>query len=93
MINKTPLEDIKDHGYWKQPDKPPPEVRVKRIRTLYKTLSWRIVASLDTFLISWLVTGYFLLASTIASVEVVTKMGLYYGHERLWQRIKLHRPW
>ena len=70
----------------------PVEHSVHPLRSLYKTISWRVVASLDTFLISWLVTGRFALASTIASVEVVTKMFLYYGHERLWLRVRFRNP-
>ena len=67
---------------------PPQPPVVHPLRSLYKTISWRVIASLDTFFISWLVTGYFLLASTIASVEVITKMGLYYFHERAWLRVR-----
>ena len=51
-----------------------------------KTCTWRIVASLDTFLLSWLITGNAVMGASIASLEVVTKMFLYYAHERQWEK-------
>lgn len=63
------------------------KVRYSRARSLAKTTSWRILASLDTFALSWLVTGKFHLAGAIASLEIITKMVLYYLHERGWARI------
>ena len=50
-----------------------------------KTITWRILASADTLLISWLLTGSIAIAGSIASLEVVTKMILYYGHERFYE--------
>ena len=49
-----------------------------------KTCTWRVLASLDTFLLSWLLTGTVAIAASIASLEVLTKMFLYYWHERAW---------
>ena len=57
-------------------------------RSLAKTLSWRILATTDTFMISWIITGAIHLAGAIATIEVITKMFLYYGHERGWDKIK-----
>jgi uncharacterized membrane protein len=63
---------------------------VDKSRHIAKTLTWRIIASLDTFIIAWLITGKMDWASAIAGVEVLTKMILYYGHERVWYKyIKL----
>ena len=53
--------------------------------SLLKTVTWRILASADTLLISYLLTGSFAIAGTIASLEVITKMFLYYGHERFYE--------
>ena len=53
--------------------------------TALKTVTWRVLASVDTLLISYLLTGSFAIAGTIASLEVVTKMFLYYGHERFYE--------
>ena len=52
-----------------------------------KTVSWRVIATLDTFVISYLVTGSGVFAGSIASFEVVTKIVIYYFHERAWMRI------
>ena len=60
--------------------------RVEKKRHLAKTITWRIIASLDTFFIAWFITGKFDWASTIAGIEVLTKMFLYYFHERAWYK-------
>ena len=60
--------------------------QVEKKRHLAKTITWRIIASLDTFLIAWLITGKFDWAGTIAGIEVLTKMFLYYFHERAWYK-------
>lgn len=58
-------------------------------RSLLKAVSWRMVGSIDTFVISYLVTGKLMFAASIASVETVTKVILFYGHERIWAAV----PW
>ncbi|MFV0566087.1 MAG: DUF2061 domain-containing protein [Flavobacteriaceae bacterium] len=60
----------------------------KPFRSVVKSLSWRIIGTLDTILISWIITGELTLAFSIGSVELVTKMILYFLHERLWNSIK-----
>ena len=59
-----------------------------RIRSLIKTITWRILASLDTFLIAWFVSGSISVGGWIATIEVITKIILYYFHERAWYRVK-----
>ena len=66
-------------------------MKSKARRSLAKTLSWRILATSDTFLISWLITGTVSMAGAIAGIEVITKMFLYYGHERVWNNINTGR--
>jgi uncharacterized membrane protein len=56
-----------------------------------KAVTWRIIGSLDTMVVSYLVTGRLTLAFAIGSVEVFTKMILYYAHERAWNKIQLGR--
>ncbi len=56
-------------------------------RSIAKSVSWRIVGTLDTILISWIVTGTLSLAFSIGLIELVTKMVLYFFHERIWNRI------
>ncbi len=57
-------------------------------RSLAKTISWRIIGTLDTVLISWLITGTLALAFSIGAIELITKMALYFFHERAWATIK-----
>ena len=53
-------------------------------RHIAKIISWRIVASADTFIIVWIITGKLDWALTIAGIEILTIMFLYYFHERVW---------
>ena len=55
--------------------------------SILKTISWRILGTIDTMLISYILTGNLKVAMGIGSVEVVTKMILYYFHERAWAKI------
>lgn len=57
-------------------------------RSLAKAISWRVLGSIDTFLLSWLFTGNVKAAGAIATTEVLTKMVLYYLHERAWSNIQ-----
>ena len=56
-------------------------------RSFVKAISWRVLGSIDTFLLSWLFTSNVKAAGAIASTEVLTKMVLYYFHERVWSSI------
>lgn len=58
-------------------------------RSLMKAVSWRMVGTVDTFTISFFVTGRVSIAGSIAAVEVVTKILIYYLHERVWAVL----PW
>lgn len=60
-------------------------------RSIVKSISWRLVGTLDTILISWIITGTLSLAFSIGLVELITKMVLYFMHERLWNTIKWGR--
>ena len=57
-------------------------------RSFVKALSWRILGSIDTFMLSWFFTGNPKAAGAIATTEIITKMALYYVHERAWARIR-----
>lgn len=59
------------------------------LRSLAKAVSWRVTGTIDTFLVSWFVTGTTSLAAGIALTEVVTKIFLYYMHERIWSKINV----
>ena len=94
-VEKTPLEELQTTGYWESDSyaKNRHKVTVHPVRSVYKTISWRVIATTDTFIISYFVTGYFAWATAIASVEVFTKMFLYYFHERAWLKVKFRRAW
>jgi len=57
-------------------------------RSLAKAISWRVLGSIDTFLLSLLFTSDVKAAGAIAFTEVVTKIGLYYLHERAWANFR-----
>ncbi len=62
-----------------------------RLRSLIKSISWRFVGSLDTFLLTLLYTGKLKYAVSIASAEAITKILLYYVHERAWRKVRWGR--
>jgi uncharacterized membrane protein len=53
-------------------------------RSVLKAVSWRTLGTLDAFAISWFLTGKVQIAGSIAALEIITKTGWYYLHERLW---------
>jgi len=55
-----------------------------RARSVLKTFSWRIVATVTTMAVAYVITGQATAAIAIGSVEFVLKLLLYYWHERLW---------
>ncbi len=57
-------------------------------RSTIKTATWRIIASLDTTLLAWIFTGNLGTAVSIGGLEVITKLILYFFHERAWSRIQ-----
>jgi len=56
-------------------------------RSIVKTISWRAVGTLDTMIISYIITGNLTMAASIGSIELFTKMVLFYFHERAWNKI------
>ena len=61
------------------------------VRSIAKAISWRVIGTLDTLIVSYILTGELVLATSIASVDFVTKMILYFFHERIWNKIKWGR--
>jgi uncharacterized membrane protein len=55
-------------------------------RHIAKTISWRIIGTIDTIILSWMITGNWKFGITIGGVEVITKMILYFLHERAWYK-------
>ena len=62
------------------------DAKQSRIRHLAKTITWRLVGTVDTILLGWLVSGDATIGLTIGGLEMVTKMALFYLHERAWFR-------
>lgn len=58
-------------------------------RHILKTISWRIIGTIDTIIIAWIITGEPLLGFKIGAIEVITKMTLYFIHERVWYNSKI----
>lgn len=61
---------------------------VSRKRHIAKSITWRIVGTLDTMIVAWIVTGNPLTGLKVGGFEILTKMTLYYLHERAWYRSK-----
>ncbi len=57
-------------------------------KSVAKAISWRIIGTIDTIIISWWLTGTLTVALSIGAIEVFSKFVLYYGHERIWNIIK-----
>lgn len=55
-------------------------------RHFAKTISWRVIGTLDTMILSGIITGSWEMGLTIGGVEVFTKMILYFFHERIWYK-------
>ena len=55
-------------------------------RHLLKTITWRIIGTLDTIIISGILTGSLKIGAAIGVIELISKMVLYYLHERIWYK-------
>ncbi|MDM5263961.1 DUF2061 domain-containing protein [Sulfurovum sp. XTW-4] len=66
-------------------------MKEKAYRSIIKTISWRTIGTLDTVVISYLITSNFKMAASIGSIELFSKMILYYFHERGWNKVSLGR--
>ena len=63
----------------------------KHYRSLIKAVSWRITGSIDTMIITYLITRKWTFALAVSGVELFTKIGLYYAHERVWEKLSFGR--
>ena len=64
---------------------------LSNFRSLLKGISWRAFGTIDTIFISWFISGNPLGALKVGSSEVLTKIFLFYLHERVWRLIKWGR--
>ncbi len=62
-------------------------MKENRLRSLIKGITWRMLGTLDTILISYILTGKIKTALSIGGVELFSKIALYYFHERVWEKI------
>ncbi len=58
-------------------------------RHIAKTITWRLVGTIDTIILSWIISGDPFIGLKIGVAEIITKMGLYYLHERIWFKVNL----
>jgi len=58
-------------------------------RHIAKTITWRLIGTIDTIILSWIISGNPMIGLKIGMAEMLTKMLLYYFHERVWFKINL----
>jgi uncharacterized membrane protein len=63
------------------------KTQLDKKRHLFKAITWRMIGTLDTLFLGWIISGSFRVGAAIGGAEVITKMILYYMHERLWYRV------
>lgn len=61
-------------------------------RHIAKTFTWRIIGTIDTMILGWIVTGNPMTGVKIGGLEVITKMILYFIHERIWYKVNFGLP-
>ena len=59
-----------------------------KIRHLVKPFTWRAIGTLDTLIISSLLFDDFFMGAQLASLETLTKLVLYYLHDKIWYKLK-----
>ena len=62
-------------------------MKILRKRSIAKTFTWRCLATTDTFIIGYFITGDLISATSIAGIEIFTKILIYYFHERTWAKV------
>jgi len=62
------------------------KLEISHKRHIAKTITWRLLGTIDTIIISWFLTNNWMIGFSIGGVEVISKMILYYIHERLWYK-------
>jgi len=58
-----------------------------RSRSLAKAISWRIFATLTTMLLVFAFTGNLVISESVGLAELVSKIVIYYVHERIWNAL------
>jgi uncharacterized membrane protein len=60
-------------------------------RSIFKAVSWRVIATLITILVAYLLTNETKIALSIGIADTLLKLGIYFGHERVWNRLSFGR--
>jgi uncharacterized membrane protein len=60
------------------------KIYISKTRSILKAISWRVIGTLDTMALGWIITGNPVMGLKIGALELVTKFILYYIHERMW---------
>lgn len=60
--------------------------QIDKKRHILKTITWRIIGTLDTMILGWVISGDPMIGVSIGGMEFFTKMVLYYIHERMWYK-------
>lgn len=81
LISKMVLYYVHERLWFKS------TIKSSNKRHVLKTFSWRGIGTVDTIVLSWIITGNPLIGLKIGGAEVITKMLLYFGHEKIWYRI------
>jgi uncharacterized membrane protein len=63
-----------------------------RKRHIAKTVTWRLIGTIDTMILAWFISGDPMIGLKVGFTEVITKMLLYYFHERVWYRVSYGLP-
>jgi uncharacterized membrane protein len=57
-------------------------------RSIVKAITWRAGGTVVTFAVAWILTQRVELAAQIGILDTAVKIGAFYAHERLWNRIR-----
>lgn len=63
-------------------------LEISRKRHIFKTITWRIIATTTTILLAWIISDDYTIGLKVGFLEFFTKMLLYYFHERVWYKFK-----
>jgi len=58
------------------------------LRSITKAITWRMGGTVVTFAVAWVLTRRFELAAQIGILDTVVKIGAFYAHERVWNRLQ-----
>ena len=88
IITKTGLYYLHERAWFRVNRRKFAWLRKSQHRHILKTFTWRFVGTTDTMVLAWIISGNPLIGLKVGAAELVTKMILYYLHERVWYRSK-----